>query len=110
MSFDPIVKCKADNSLAYLLKKSAKEGLDICGLRMVYMDAKQHDEYYKLFHEKIVLNTWEKPVLAIVLRGIDASRKVEGIMGHFNPETARLTDQKSLRACFGRDISENCAV
>ena len=40
LSFDPIVKCKSENSLAYLLKKSAKEGLDICGLRMVYMDAK----------------------------------------------------------------------
>ena len=31
-------------------------------------------------------------------------------MGHFNPETARLTDQKSLRACFGRNITENCAI
>lgn len=59
---------------------------------MVYLEAKQHDEYYKLFHEKIELNTWEKPVLAVVLRGIDAFKKVESIMGHFNPETARLTD------------------
>lgn len=110
LSFDPIMKCKSENSLAYLLKKAANESLDVCGLRMAYLDDKQHDEYYKLFHEKIVLNTWEKPVLAIVLRGIEASRKVESILGHFNPETARLTDQKSLRACFGRDITENCAI
>jgi nucleoside diphosphate kinase len=36
-------------------------------------------------------STWDKPVLAIVLRGIDANKKIETILGHFNPEMARRT-------------------
>lgn len=111
LSYDPIVKCKADNSLAYLLKKSLKEDLDVVGLRMVYLEQKHKDEYYKIFHQKIELSaTWEKPVLALVLRGLDASSKVESILGHFNPETARMTVQKSLRACFGRSMEDNCVM
>jgi hypothetical protein len=41
-------------------------------------------------------------VLAIVFRGVDAVQKLENIIGHFNPEVARATENKSLRACFGR--------
>jgi len=37
-------------------------------------------------------STWEKPVLALVLRGIDAEKKIENILGHFNPELARRTN------------------
>jgi len=37
-------------------------------------------------------STWEKPVLALVLRGIDAEKKIETILGHFNPELARRTN------------------
>ena len=99
-----MVACKAESSLAYLLTKAChKHGLDICGLRLVYVDDKQHEEYYQLFHEKIELSsTWEKPMLALVFRGLDAAQKMEGILGHFNPEMARRTDEKSLRACFGK--------
>lgn len=54
--------------------------------------------------------TWEKPVLAMVLRGLEATRKVESILGHFNPEMARRTEEKSLRACFGRNRRQNCVL
>jgi nucleoside diphosphate kinase len=47
-------------------------------------------------------STWERPVLALVVRGIDAVKKTETILGHFNPDLARRTNQKSLRSCFGR--------
>ena len=47
MSFDPLVKCKAENSLAYFIDKAClKNGLDICGLRLAYIDDKQRGEYY----------------------------------------------------------------
>ena len=46
--------------------------------------------------------TWEKPVLALVVRGLDASAKVESILGHLNPDLDRRTHKKTLRACFGR--------
>ena len=111
LSYDPLVECKADSSLAYLLKKSVKEDLDVVGLRMVYMEDKHKEEYYKIFHQKIeTSSTWDKPVLAVILRGLDAASKVESILGHFNPETARNTNQKSLRACFGRSMEDNCVL
>jgi len=73
------------------------------GIRLAYVDDRQREEYYQLFHEKFELSsTWDKPVLAMVLRGLDAARKVASILGHFNPEMARKTKEKSLRACFGR--------
>lgn len=112
MSFDPLVECKAENSLAYFFKKAlSKNGLDICGLRLVYLDEKNREEYRSVFHESIEMDgTWGKPVLAVVLRGLEATRKVESILGHFNPEMARRTDEKSLRACFGRSRQQNCAL
>ena len=41
-------------------------------------------------------------MLALIVRGTEAAMKVESILGHFNPEIARRTDNKTLRACFGR--------
>jgi len=55
-------------------------------------------------------STWEKPVLALVVRGIEASKKIESILCHFNPELARRTNQKSLRSCFGRTRQQNCTL
>jgi hypothetical protein len=40
LSYDPLIKCKSDNSLDYLLKKSIKEDLDVIGLRMIYLEDK----------------------------------------------------------------------
>jgi hypothetical protein len=37
-------------------------------------------------------STWEKPVLALVLRGIEANKKIETILGHFNPDLDRRTN------------------
>lgn len=39
LSFDPIVECNHHNSISYFLKKAiVKGGLDICGMRLVYLD------------------------------------------------------------------------
>lgn len=105
LSFDPVVQTKAQSSLAYLLQKACcKNGLDICGVRLAYLGEKQREEYYQLFHENLNqgLAGPERPVLAILFRGLEASKKIESILGHFNPELARRTEKKSLRACFGR--------
>lgn len=113
LSYDPVVQTKAQSSLAYLLEKACvKNGLDLCGLRLAYLDDKQRTEYYQLLHEKLEQGAAgpERPVLAVVLRGLDASRKIDSILGHFNPELARRTDGKSLRACFGRSKAQNCVM
>lgn len=91
--------------MAHFFKKATrKEGLDVIGLKLVYLDDKNRQEYYSTFHENLdeMNSTWEKPVLALVLRGLDAAKKIDTILGHFNPESARRTNQKSLRSCFGR--------
>jgi len=77
---------------------------------MVYTDDKQHEEHWEMFKEKIELKAYGKPVLAIALRGVEAGRKINDILGHANPEMARRTDEKSLRACFGVSKVDNCAV
>lgn len=113
LSYDPVLKTKAPSSLAYLLEKACvKNGLDLCGIRMAYLDEKQRDEYYQLFHEKLEQGAAgsERPVLAVLLRGLDASGKIDSILGHFNPELARRTSCKSLRACFGRSKAQNCVM
>jgi len=41
LSFDPLVKCKSKNSLGFLLKKAClRDGLELIGLRLVYLDSK----------------------------------------------------------------------
>lgn len=41
LSFEPLQKCKSSNSLAHFFKKATiKEGLDIIGLKLVYLDDK----------------------------------------------------------------------
>jgi len=41
MSFDPLVECGAENSLAFVVRKAClKEGLDISALRLTYVDDK----------------------------------------------------------------------
>ena len=48
-------------------------------------------------------NFEEQSVLALFLRGVDAIRKCEAIVGHYNPEIARKTSEKSVRAFFAPD-------
>jgi len=74
ISFDPVCESKHNNSLSYFLKKAIVNlGLDICGMRMLYLGDKQREEYYNLFHQKFEAgDSWDQPVLAIALRGLDA--------------------------------------
>jgi hypothetical protein len=45
------------------------------------------------------------------VRGVDAINKCENIVGHFNPDMARKTNEKSVRAFFGRDKDQqNCVL
>lgn len=87
------IKTKQNDSLKYFLKKAiVKNGLEICGLRMVYLDEGQMDLYQHLFNENVseeLEDPNKQSLLAFFIRGIDAISKVERIIGHFNPETAR---------------------
>lgn len=42
ITFDPLDETNHDNSLSYFFKKSlVKNGLDLCGLRLIYLDEQQ---------------------------------------------------------------------
>ena len=79
MAFDPLVETKSDNSIGYLFKKACrKEGLELCGLRLLYLDDKHREEYQTLFHKTFdAQESWDRPVLALLLRGVDAINKVD---------------------------------
>ena len=51
ISFDPKIDCSHHNSVSYFLRKATvKQGLDVIGVRMAYLDDVQKEEYYHLFH------------------------------------------------------------
>lgn len=78
-------------------------------MRMIYMDKEQVATYEQQFNERLSQQT--TPLLAFFLRGIDAIAKCEAIVGHFNPEMGRKTNEKSVRACFGGDKDTgNCIL
>jgi nucleoside diphosphate kinase len=55
-------------------------------------------------------NPSQNSLLAFFIRGIDAISKCEKIIGHFNPEIARKTNEKSVRSFFGKDKDHNCVM
>jgi len=100
-----------------LKKATISAGLEICGMRMIYMDKDQIALYEHLFNEKIFPkgqgqeNLQSTPLFAMFLRGIDAINKCEQIVGHFNPDMARKTNEKSVRSFFGLDKEhKNCVL
>jgi hypothetical protein len=47
-------RTKSHDSLSYFLKKAIiSNGLEICGMRMIYMDKEQNNLYEHLFNEKL---------------------------------------------------------
>jgi|LauGreDrversion4_2_1035121.scaffolds.fasta_scaffold83557_1 hypothetical protein len=100
-----------DDSLTYFLTRAVLEhGLEIGGMRMVYMDKEQKTLYEQLFNEKIQVDKGGA-MLAMFIRGVDAIAKCEEIVGHFNPEMGRKTREESVRAFFGIDKElRNCAL
>ncbi len=82
-------------------------------MRLIYMDGEQIDMYEHLFNEKLQLpkESSTTALFALFLRGVDAINKCENIVGHFNPDLARKTNEKSVRALFGRDKEQhNCVL
>jgi hypothetical protein len=74
MSFDPLTDCSHSNSVSYLLRKAMeKQSLDLCAMRMFYLDESQRNEFYNIFHQKFEAgDSWDQPVLALAFRGLDA--------------------------------------
>jgi hypothetical protein len=57
-----------------------------------------------LFNEKLITHIEDpkrQSMVAVFIRGIDAISKVERIVGHFNPDIARKTKERSVRSFFG---------
>lgn len=76
---------------------------------MVYLDSDQTNFYKNTFGEDLS-HLLGQPLLAVMVRGPDALTKVESIVGHFNPDTARITNEKSITSYFGQDKDFNCTL
>jgi hypothetical protein len=66
-----------------------------------------------LFNEKLntqVEDHQKDALFALFIRGVDAISKCERIIGHFNPVSARATNESSLRSFFGQDKNHNCTL
>lgn len=98
------------SSLEFLIHEAwLKEGLDIVGFKLNYLDKDNAEVLEKVFNKKTPLGYHaDRALISIVIRGIDAFSKVQRILGHFNPEMARKTNEFSMRAFFGQTKDENC--
>jgi len=102
------VPTKSHSSFAYLINKAFKLGLDLCGLRFVYLSEKTKEEFVGAFHSGEL--EVGRAYLAVLFKGVEVDSKIEKVLGHFNPEMARRSGEKGVRACFGRSKLENCVV
>ncbi|OCT64336.1 dynein axonemal-associated protein 1 [Xenopus laevis] len=78
------------------------EGLDVCGVRLLYPQANALHSYIDTVPSSYTGGDGQTlPVLALALRGTQAEHIWAEIAGPFDPQLARLTDQYSLNAMYG---------
>lgn len=65
-------KTHSTNSIDFFMRKAVeKEGLEVSGMRMIYLDKDQSQMYEQLFKEKV--ENEKRALFAMVLRGVDAA-------------------------------------
>jgi len=92
----------------------------VVSLRMVYTTDDQLSKYKEAIGSgdnlvtQLITDSKEQfeqsgtPYLALVVRGPQASLKVERIVGGSNPDIGRNMREKSMRAFYGKDKQHNC--
>ncbi|MEM7465292.1 MAG: nucleoside-diphosphate kinase [Pseudomonadota bacterium] len=99
----------ADNHIGAILNKFETAGLKIVAARMMQLTKEQAEGFYAVHSERpffgeLVEFMMSGPILVQVLEGENAILKNREIMGATNPAEA---DPGTIRAEFGKDISEN---
>eukprot|EP00079_Xenopus_tropicalis_P008916 XP_002932503.2 PREDICTED: uncharacterized protein C16orf71 homolog [Xenopus tropicalis] len=78
------------------------EGLDVCGVRLLYPQANALHSYIDNVPSSYNGEDGQTlPILALALRGTQAEQIWAEIAGPLDPQLARLTDQYSLNAIYG---------
>jgi nucleoside-diphosphate kinase len=86
-----------------------ENGLRLVGMKMIKMDEGMAMRFYEVhkdkpFYRDLVRYICETPIIAMVLEGEDAIRRVRGIMGATDPAKA---EPGTIRALYGIDIQRN---
>ena len=99
----------ADNHIGAILNKFEAAGLKIVAAKMLQLSQEQAEGFYAVHSERpffgeLVEFMMSGPIMVQVLEGENAIAKNREIMGATNPAEA---DAGTIRAEFGKDISEN---
>ena len=97
------------NSIGVVLDKYEKAGLKVEALKMLKMTEELASKHYvehigKPYYEKLVAIMISSPLVALVLSGDDAIKKVRKINGATNPINA---EPDTIRAQFATDSTLN---
>ena len=99
----------ADNHIGAIINKFESAGLKIVAAKMLQLSKEQAEGFYAVhsdrpFFGELVEFMMSGPIMVQVLEGDNAIAKNREIMGATNPAEA---DAGTIRAEFGKDISEN---
>ncbi len=95
-----------------ILDRFLQEGLEIKALKKFKFNRQQAERFYivhkdRPFYKELVEFMTSGPVVAAVLEGDDAIKRVREIIGPTDSEEARRTAPNSIRALFGTDKGKN---
>ncbi len=99
-------------ALGKILDRFIQEGFKIKALKMFKFTKETAGEFYyvhkdKPFYQELIEFMSSGPVVAAVLEGEDAIRRVREIIGPTDSEEARKVAPNSIRALFGTDKGKN---
>jgi len=99
-------------AIGKILDRFIEEGFEIKALKMFRFTEDQAKRFYivhkeRPFYRELVDFMTSGPVVAAVLEGEDAIRRVREIIGPTDSEEARRTAPNSIRALFGTDKGRN---
>jgi nucleoside-diphosphate kinase len=92
-----------------VIKRFEENGLNVVGLKMIFMDKKEAEGFYavhrgKAFFESLTTFMSSGPVVVIVLEGEGAIAKTRHLMGATDPKQA---NGGTLRRQYATDIERN---
>jgi len=95
-----------------IIDRFLQEGLELKALKMFRFTKEQAEKFYHVHRERpffgeLVEFMTSGPVVAMVLEGENAIRRVREIIGPTDSEEARKVAPNSLRAQFGTDKGKN---
>ncbi len=95
-----------------IIDRFIEEGFEIKALKMFRFTEEQAKQFYivhkeRPFYGELVEFMTSGPVVACVLEGENAIRRVREIIGPTDSEEARKTAPGSIRALFGTDKGKN---